>query len=141
VILVCYLKFYRISLNVNQINYSIYIDRNNNGSIDATDTAFSDCFIELNDGNSTSVYKPYNNTFLQKDGTYIKYLLAGNYTSKLISYNQTLKYYTVLPESKTTIFNTNRNGIDSVVFRLTPKPNIQDLQVSIVPTINRATWF
>ena len=128
-----YLKFYRISLNVNQINYSIYIDRNNNGYSDAADTAFSECLIELNDGNSTSVYKPYNNTFLQKDGTYIKYLLEGNYTSKLISYNQTLKYYTVEPESKTTIFNTNRNGIDSLVFRLTPKPNIQDLQVSIVP--------
>jgi uncharacterized repeat protein (TIGR01451 family) len=136
-----YLKFFRISLNTNQINYAIYIDRNNNGSIDATDTAFSDCFIELNDGNSTSVYKPYNNAFLQKDGTYIKYLLAGNYTSKLISYNQTLKYYDVEPISKNTIFTTDTRGIDSITFRLTPKPNIEDLQVSIIPTIGARPGF
>ena len=64
-----YLKFYRISLNVNQINYSIYIDRNNNGYSDAADTAFSECLIELNDGNSTSVYKPVSYTHLRAHET------------------------------------------------------------------------
>lgn len=132
---VMYLKFYRISLNSNKIYYSIYIDRNNNSYKDNSDTTFYDCLIEFNHENTITDLQP--NPF----GTYTKYLLNGNYISKLISYNQTLKYYDVDPISKTTIFPTDTRGIDSVFFRLTPKPNIQDLQVSIVPTIAARPGF
>ena len=129
------IKYYRISLKSNKISYSIYIDKNNNGSKDITDTAFSDCLIEFNDGNTIIDLEP--NPF----GAFTKYLLAGNYISKLISYNQTLKYYTVEPASKTTFFSTNTSGNDSITFRLTPKPNIQDLQVSIVPLVGARPGF
>jgi hypothetical protein len=40
---------------------------------------------------------------------------------------------------KTTFFSTDTQ--DSITFRLTPKPNIQDLQVSIVPTIGARPGF
>ncbi|MBK6274386.1 MAG: hypothetical protein IPF58_06620 [Saprospirales bacterium] len=58
--------------------------------------------------------------------------MNGNYTSKLIDYNQRLKYYDVSPSIKVSNF-FSLNITDSITFRLTPKPNIQDLQVSIVP--------
>lgn len=138
---IMYLKFYRISLNSNRITYSIYIDKNNNGVKDVTDTSFSNCLIEFNDGNSVRNLQPNNDNYYGKEGTYTKYLLAGNYISKLISYEQTLKYYTVLPQSKTTTFTSNSNGIDSITFRLVPKPNIQDLQVSIIPTTGARPGF
>lgn len=136
-----FLKFYRISLNTNRINYSIYIDKNNNGIQDVTDTTFSNCLIELNDGNTIQNLQPNNLNYSGTDGTYTKYLLAGTYISKLISYEQTLKYYTVSPVSKTSTFTTNYNGIDSITFRLTPKPNIQDLQVTIIPTTGARPGF
>ncbi|HUM53200.1 MAG TPA: T9SS type A sorting domain-containing protein, partial [Chitinophagales bacterium] len=60
--------------------------------------------------------------------------------SKLIDYNQRLKYYTVNPTNKTTIFNGTKQT-DTIFFRLTPKPNIQDLQVSIVPMIGARPGF
>ncbi len=129
------LKFYKISINVNRINYSIYIDKNNNGLKDISDTIFSNCFIELDNGNTVDNLQP------DPDGTQTKYVFAGNYISKLISYNQTLRYYDVNPVSKNTVFATDTRGIDSVIFRLTPKPNIQDLQVSIVPTIGVRPGF
>ncbi|MFN8294883.1 MAG: T9SS type A sorting domain-containing protein [Chitinophagales bacterium] len=138
---IMYLKFYHISLNSNRITYSIYIDKNNNGVRDATDTTFSNCLIEFNDGGSVENLQPNNGNYYGKEGTYTKYLLAGNYISKLISYEQTLKYYTVSPESKTSIFTSNSNGVDSIIFRLVPKPNIQDLQVSIIPTTGARPGF
>ena len=136
-----FLKFYHIALNVNRINYSIYIDKNNNGVQDVTDTTFSNCLIELNDGISIQNLQPNNGDYYSKNGTYTKYLLAGTYISKLISFEQTLKYYTVSPVSKTSTFTTNYNGVDSITFRLVPKPNIQDLQVTIIPTTGARPGF
>jgi hypothetical protein len=128
------IKFITLSIDNNQLDYSIYIDQNNNGIHDTDDVSFSDCSIELNNGSTTVDLQP-------SEGNYTKYLFAGNYLSKLISYNQTLKYFNVDPISKNTIFTSNTTDIDSVIFRLTPKPNIEDLQVSIVPTSGARPGF
>jgi len=138
---VLHLKFYHISINSNRIDYQIYVDRNNNGIRDALDTTFSNCLIEINDGNTIQNIQPTAASFPSLGGTYTKYLLAGTYTSKLISYDQTLRYYTVTPLTKTSIFSTNYNGVDSILFQLTPKPNIQDLQVNIIPITNARPGF
>jgi len=135
-----YLKFYHISLNSNHIEYSIYIDRNNNGILDNLDTSYTKCLIELDNGSSIQTLQPISTTNTI-EANYSKYLLAGNYTSKLISYDQTLRYYTVTPLTKTSVFSTNYNGVDSLGFRLTPKPNIQDLQLNIIPITNARPGF
>ncbi|MBK8352787.1 MAG: T9SS type A sorting domain-containing protein [Saprospirales bacterium] len=119
-------QFVKISLTGNQLYYSSYVDRNFNGTKDADDTLFADGLIEVSNGNTSVDYTP------NYDGTFSKIVGKGTFVSKLIDYNQRLKYYTVNPINKTTIFNGTKQ-VDSIFFRLTPKPNIQDLQVSIVP--------
>src|SRR5205085_12672695 len=63
---------------------------------------------------------------------FTKFVENGTYTSKLVSYEQRIKYYNIYPSIKTSTF-TNSREIDSVIFRLEPIAGIQDLQVSIVP--------
>ncbi len=121
---IAYLKFYTISTKANQLVYDIYIDRNENGRHDAEDSVFSDGVILLNDSSLS------NYTSLL--GNYV-FVETGTYVSRLSNYDQRLKYYFVSPDSVVSIFNSLGN-IDTIPFRLVPKPNIQDLQVSIVAT-------
>lgn len=128
------IQFIKISLTGNQLYYSSYVDRNNNGTKDATDTLFADGLIEVSNNNNSVNYTP------NYDGTFSKIVGKGTFVSKLIDYNQRLKYYTVNPTSKTTVFSGIKQ-IDSIFFRLTPKANIQDLQVSIVPLFGARPGF
>ena len=121
------LIFYTISLNANVIYYSTYIDKNNNAQFDATDTIFNAARIEISSDSQTDIYP------LDANGTLFKHFKTGTYISKLISYEQNLRNFYVSPTADTTIFNSS-NEIDSVFFRLVPIPNIQDLQVYIIPT-------
>ncbi|MBK8352798.1 MAG: hypothetical protein IPL21_14355 [Saprospirales bacterium] len=57
----------------------------------------------------------------------------GTYKSKIISFNQLLRYYTIFPDSTTTYFPTENGTCDTIIFRLVPINNIQDLQAGIVP--------
>ena len=129
------IQFIEISLTGNQLFYTLYIDRNNNGTNDINDTLCHDGLIEITNYNNSSIdYTPYDN------GTFSKIVGKGTYTSKLIDYNQQLKYYIINPNIHTTVFDSI-NQTDSIIFRLTPKPNIQDLQISIVPTIGARPGF
>jgi uncharacterized repeat protein (TIGR01451 family) len=129
-----YIKFYKISLTANQIYYTTYIDRNNNAIFDSNDTTFSTALIEISDGTQTQNHQ------IEQNGIFTKFFTPGTYTSKLISYEQNIKYYTVTPSVHTTIFASSKQ-VDSVFFRLVPKPNIQDLQVTIIPTSGARPGF
>ncbi|MEZ5026282.1 MAG: T9SS type A sorting domain-containing protein [Chitinophagales bacterium] len=124
-----HLKFYKISLAANQIYYSAYIDVNNNGIKDGNDTLFNQGLVEISDGTSTNTFPlGYNGTF----STFVK---RGTFVSKLVSYQQNIKYFTVAPETHTSTFDSIYQ-IDTVTFRLVPIEGIQDLQVFIVPIKN-----
>lgn len=119
-----YLKFYNIRTGANQLYYDTYIDRNENGYKDAADSALTDVMIELNNGTIDTRFVPQTrNAFVP----------AGTYTSRIVDYEQRYKYYEVQPAQHVSIFPSSTGGIDTVRFRLVPKPNIQDLQVSIIP--------
>ncbi|MCB0507023.1 MAG: T9SS type A sorting domain-containing protein [Bacteroidetes bacterium] len=121
-----HLKFYKISLAANQIYYSAYIDVNNNGIKDGNDTLFNQGLVEISDGTSTNTFPlGYNGTF----STFVK---RGTFVSKLVSYQQNIKYFTVAPETHTSTFDSIYQS-DTVTFRLVPIEGIQDLQVFIVP--------
>ncbi len=121
-----HLKFYKISLAANQIYYSAYIDVNNNGIKDGNDTLFNQALVEISDGTSTNTFPlGYNGTF----STFVK---RGTFVSKLVSYQQNLKYFTVAPETHTSTFDSIYQS-DTVTFRLVPIEGIQDLQVFMVP--------
>ncbi len=121
-----YVRFINVSINDAQINYTAYIDRNDNAHFDREDTVFSNARVEISDSTQTSSYS------LNTLGHYDYYTFPGRYISGLISYDQHLRYYDVEPVTDTSIL-THRGHVDSVFFRLVPKPDIQDLQISIIP--------
>ncbi len=121
---VAYLKFYTVSTKANQLIYDVYIDRNDNGLHDDADSVFTDGVIVLNDSSiTTPTSLPVNLIFVD----------TGTYVSRLVNYDQRLKYYSLDPDSVVTVFNSLGNT-DTIHFRLVPQPNIRDLQVCMVAT-------
>jgi uncharacterized repeat protein (TIGR01451 family) len=122
---IAYLKFYTISTGNNRLLYDVYIDKNNNNIHDSGDSTITDYTIELNDGTiSTQFLAPTKNMFVE----------SGSFTSRLVNYEQKLKYFDISPEVHTSTFSTSYGQTDTVRFRLTQKPDFRDLQVSIIPT-------
>lgn len=123
-----YLEIAHFDVNPDRMLFKIYIDRNSNGIQDAGDTLFSNALIEVS-GTSGTINYPIE---FNKNGEFNIFTDTGTYTAKPISYTQSLKYFDILPPFSNTTFHS-KPETDTITFRLLPKPNIQDLQVNIVP--------
>jgi len=136
------IKFYKIRNGANQLVYKVYVDKNSNGIFDGDDYYYYDpqnnttieSQVEITTNNISTNY-PVN-----YDGTLNKFVDIGTYTSRLVSYEEKLKYFQVYPNQKTSIFNDYDN-YDTIVFRLIPKKDIQDLNVTIIPQIPARPGF
>lgn len=120
--------------NANAIHYQAYIDRNYNGIPDAADTTNINGMIQREHQQQTTHFIP------DYRGVVSSYCDTGTFVSSLVSYDQRLKYFTISPAEDTTRF-TSKGNSDTVTFRLLPRPDIQDLQVSLTPVNNARPGF
>lgn len=107
---------------LNRIVGNIFLDANNNNIKDQGETAYTHAYVKTT-GSS------YQRTVMAYNGFFENVVATGNFTST-ISLNR--PYYTVVPTSKNTTFNTYRN-IDSVNFAVHPIPGIIDYAVGVSP--------
>lgn len=106
----------------NVIKGQVYIDNNGNHIKDAAEPYFSQGRINSTKATDTIATRIFDGRFLNNVDT-------GNYTSY---YQPANNYYTVFPINHTTSF-TNLDLTDSIDFALIPKPNVNDLEVQLLP--------
>lgn len=106
----------------NTIKGQVFIDNNGNHIKDAGEPFYSQGRINSIKRTDTIAARIF-------DGKYLNNVDTGNYVS---SYKAVNNYYTVFPATHNTSF-TNLDLSDSVDFALTPKPNVNDLEVQLVP--------
>jgi hypothetical protein len=128
------IRIAKFSNRGNSITFQCFIDRNNNGSRDGADTTFDDALIQTEHQQQTQEYPMdyFGELSINTD--------TGNYISKLVSYYQRIKYYAVFPPAHNHTFTSYGNR-DTVTFRLVPRPDIQDLQITITPVNNARPGF
>jgi uncharacterized repeat protein (TIGR01451 family) len=109
--------------SMNSIKGQLYLDANANNTKDAGETGFNNglVIVKKQDVEITSAL-PYNGMFEMPVDT-------GSYVTNVQLFNP---YYTVVPSSRNTTFNSYLNT-DSFSFAIQPIPNKQDLIVHLLP--------
>ncbi len=106
----------------NIIKGKVFVDNNNNGIQDAGELFYSNGRVQSAKIRDTVTGYIFNGQFLNNVDT-------GNYVTIYMPVNN---YYTVLPATHSTSFTT-LDQTDIVNFALKPKPNINDLEVQLLP--------
>ncbi|MFT3681554.1 MAG: hypothetical protein QM791_14885 [Ferruginibacter sp.] len=106
----------------NVIKGQVFIDNNNNGIKDASERFYSEGRI------SSAKIKDTVNGYIF-EGQFLNNVDTGNY---ITTYRPPNNYYTISPVSHNTVF-TIPDQVDVVNFALKPKPNMNDLEVQLIP--------
>ena len=106
----------------NTIKGQVFVDNNGNHIKDAAEHYFSEGRINSSKYGDTIQTRIFN-------GIYLNNVDTGNYVS---AYKPLNNYYTVTPVTHNSSFSTF-DLKDSFDFALTPKPNIKDLEVQLLP--------
>lgn len=107
---------------VNAVKGQVFVDYNGNHIKEANEPFYNEGRVQSIKRVDTIVASIFSGQFLNNVDT-------GNYVS---SYRPANNYFTVYPATHNSTFN-NFDLQDSVDFALTPVPNINDLEIQIVP--------
>ncbi|WP_121665913.1 BspA family leucine-rich repeat surface protein [Mesonia aquimarina] len=116
------------SPNCNSINGEITYDENNNGC-DPADQGVSGFMVNANDG--TDDLKTYSS-----NGSYTLGTIGTNFTVSVMNYPS---YYSISPASQNVTFNTSSTEV--VDFCVTANQNIEDLNITLLPTSEARPGF
>jgi len=113
---------YRLG-SANSIKGQLYLDANANNTKDAVETGFNNGLVIVKkQGVEITSASPYNGTFEMPVDT-------GSYVTSVQLFNP---YYTVVPSSRNSTFNSHLNT-DSFSFAIQPIANKQDLIAHLLP--------
>jgi len=117
----------------NTITGQLFVDVDNNGTCDGTESPQPYIRIDITDGTETGA------SFTDSNGTYRFYTQAGSFT--LTPYFENMAFFTVTPVSAAASFPQVNNSVEQVDFCITPAGVHPDLEVVVAPLLPARPGF
>ncbi|HYH15513.1 MAG TPA: hypothetical protein VD794_09840, partial [Flavisolibacter sp.] len=117
----------KVNFNANTVKGTIFIDSNNNGTFETFERQYSNLMLETTPG--------FYYSLSEQNGNYKIYLPPG---TSIIYPPTSPRYYSIIPNNQTVNFNGTNQTLTGKDFALQPKPDNNDVKVTITAsTISR----